>query len=737
MRFLSRFRTLPALERYCLGLLAASTLFMVLVGCWELAAPFGAGHVAVLPARAMMADNMVRFGILYPVRSYAVTRPDISLAYAHHPWGTYYLFTLARLIFGSHPWAIRLVPVCFSVAMPSLLYFVARRLWGSVAGALSAFGWVVLPITLAFAQFPSFEMFSIAGILGVTLAGLRYSEHPTRGRLWALLGTAFLCSNTDWIGSLYACMAAVTALFVLAFAPRKDPVASDLRPPLQGIIGVLSVTLLTVMLYAVLFHRIGHFEDFTTSATHRALGNESPFTEVLARRRYWIEVMFTKPGIALGVLGAWVMLVRVLVYRRFTELLPLLLLSVSTFHYVYFKNGADVHIYWPLPFAAQFALSLGVLAASATEVHRYLARRSSRGTSPQSNASSRSAWVSASVVTSLGLLALPDGLRALDYARDSGCRLNDDGQLNLQDHDKNFAIAAFKQDIPQNKRVLLDASLFPNWSAEYALERESIGGGPQVGLTIYGVHYGMYDLRFASASALTFLRNARHRQIGPFLLVNAQGEGRPTAVESLTYEPRGLFSRYWVSSHDPSYRLTRDPYRTWELFAHLGVEPNPVPKGLEDPARWTVAHNVAVSEQQMTRARELLSAGEALLDRHSAHKFADGTRVLGHRLVEGRPPRLEVYFLANAGYGNGAAFDVYGRVSRAPSFSFVVADDKEKKYGSGFELMPTLWKPGYVYVSRVEVRERPGSERFYGIWRTRRGARTNGTEITLPLFERP
>jgi hypothetical protein len=33
-----------------------------------------------------------------------------------------------------------------------------------------------------------------------------------------------------------------------------------------------------------------------------------------------------------------------------------------------------------------------------------------------------------------------------------------------------------------------------------------------------------------------------------------------------------------------------------------------------------------------------------------------------------------------------------------------------------FAVPTSLWKPGYIYASVTEVRPRPGTERFYGLW---------------------
>src|SRR5512138_3294034 len=92
----------PRIERIARYTILGFTLWMLAIGLWEIAAPFGAGHAAVLPARGIIADNMLEYGIGYPVRNYAASRPTLEAAYAHHPFGTYYLFLLVRVLFGRH-----------------------------------------------------------------------------------------------------------------------------------------------------------------------------------------------------------------------------------------------------------------------------------------------------------------------------------------------------------------------------------------------------------------------------------------------------------------------------------------------------------------------------------------------------------------------------------------------------------------------------------------------------------
>ncbi|MGE5783663.1 MAG: ArnT family glycosyltransferase, partial [Myxococcales bacterium] len=587
----------PRIERIARYAILGFTLWMLAVGLWEIAAPFGAGHAAVLPARGIIADNMLEYGIGYPVRNYAASRPTPEAAYAHHPFGTYYLFLLSRALLGRHEWAIRLVPVLVSSAMPWLLYATAKRLYGTIAGMLAAFGWCVLPITLAFAQFPSFEMFSLGGMLLVCLATLRLQEEMTWRRMAGLLGAVFVAINTDWMATLFVTALSIIAAGAVAFAPAASTERLPARRILQVLFLVAAVVATTLLWYVSSFHRAGLLQDWLSSAGLRSRGSELPLSEVIAHRRYWIEVMFTKPGILIGLVSAAVLVVRLVALRQFRDVYPSLLLVTATIHYVYFKNGADVHIYWPLPFAAQFCLGLSVLAGSVEWVGRWLERLHTAKLSER-NAS----WVTLGLGALVPVLVLPDGLRALDYSRDSGCRLNDDGQLNLQDFDKNLALTRFKAEIPKRKLVILRESMFPNWSQDWAIERPT-AALPGLGVPLIGnSRYALFDVRYAPPTLSPWAVQSRTRVVGPYWFVDS--DLRPEEFVAYGFEERepSILEKLLLQAHDPIRTIVPDPCRTWEYRHHLSQEPNPEPPGLDSADKLRILHNVLVARGDQSGA---------------------------------------------------------------------------------------------------------------------------------------
>src|SRR5262249_45626919 len=148
-------------------------------------------------------------------------------------------------------------------------------------------------------------------------------------------------------------------------------------------------------------------------------GNAVPLAAVLASRRYWIQLSFSPIAIALGEAAAVVCALRLLVLRREHEVVPLAVLLMATVQYVVFKQGADIHIFWPHYFAAFFALGMGALVATLASI--LSVARPLRG--------------ARAPLISLGMALLPilavarDGIPALRYARETGGRFNEKGLL--------------------------------------------------------------------------------------------------------------------------------------------------------------------------------------------------------------------------------------------------------------------------------------------------------------------
>lgn len=702
------------LDQWARWIAVVAAGWLLLAGTWEIAGPVSAGHFAVTASRGIIADNMLSWGILAPVRQYTSLPPDPSQYYAHHPWGTFWLITGLTKVFGRHEAVVRLMPVLMTSASALLLFGVGRALYGAVSGALAAISYGVLPIVLAFAQFPGFEGPTVFGCL---LGSWGY-VHMVQNWSWRWMAVSVLgfgwSFQADWIGFVFAAFVLGAVLVGHWALPERwyGPVHTRRLAQWWALTAIAATA--TLALYWLYFERAGLLDDLVRSAQARTAGGERTLLQMLAARRYWIEVMFTPLALVIGVLAVPVFLGRLVLGRSALEILPLGMLVMASLHYVLFPNGADVHIYWPLPFAPYCALSVAVLARSLGDGADWVLRRRNAP-----GAARHAPTAAACLFLLISLAMLPDGLTAFDYSRMTGGRLNDDGHLNLQDLDKATALAWFKRRMPSRQLVRLHTSMGSSWAYEWTLRRPTRPIHVVPGRSArHRAQYFVADSRFMLPEDLMALAT-EHRvtAVGPFWFVDTARAA--AAIEAYRFEEREptCFERCAIQAHDPIRTVREDPLSTWELRYHYAAPPGPIPtQNPRDVEDLRIAHNLAVSQGQTGHAVRLHAKLLSSLDRSPATEYDDGTKLVGVRYVRGVAPKLNVYFAARGPLYYDASYHVRSKIEARKAWSLVGTDDKEKKIGPGFSVPPALWKKGFVYVWTSEIRHRPGRERFCGFW---------------------
>jgi hypothetical protein len=698
----------PRLEWAAKALVWAATVFMLCIGLWELAAPVGAGHFAVVGSRGIIADNMLTWGIITPVRSYVNSLPRGSDVYAHHPWGTFWLVACFRWLLGRHDFVPRIYPVLMNTLLPGMLYGLGRALWGSVPGALCALGWVVLPITLAFAQFPGFEVPVVFACVWASWAAVRFRQ--TGLRRWGLLAVAafLFVPHTDWTAAFYIVGVLGLALVLLAFSRASTLTTSALKRTLRFWVVCAMGVALGLVFYVREFQELGQMNEWLHSAEFRASGNATPLALVLKARWYWLEVMFTQIGLFVMALGAVLLTVQLVLRRRFEDCLPLMLLGVSTFHYLHFKNGADVHIFWPQPYAAHFALSLGALAATLAGAARWAAPKVPRLVQ-------HSGFSILGLGLGIGLLIIPDALRGLNYSRNSGGRFNEHGRLIHQDFDKTAALRFYAPRMPKQQRLSMDSSMNPTWAQEFAVAHPIV----EVQLRKRASdRFRTFDSRFVDPEVI-----ARTTQegtvtiIGPYWFIDAQGTVGPVATYRFVEREPTWSEWAFKQAHDPMLRIEPDPFSAWEWRYHLqqATEPPPAPNP-NDLEQIRVAHNYAVTTGDtaaMAKHRMALANG---FTRTFDQALPNGNRLIGLRFVQGVLPKLELFFVAAGPSPTPQTFDVWSTSKGPAPFSWIAPDPIPRSQSLRFVLPPSLWKATMIYVCLCEIRKRPGPEHFEGAW---------------------
>jgi hypothetical protein len=125
----------------------------------------------------------------------------------------------------------------------------------------------------------------------------------------------------------------------------------------------------------------------------------------------------------------------------------------------------------------------------------------------------------------------------------------------------------------------------------------------------------------------------------------------------------------------------------------------------ETPEQIRVAHNVAVSRGGEPDLRAL-----GLSPPHV--RFDDGTELLGVRFDDGARPLLTLYYRAAGPSRLDVMPSVRGHIERGPAWSTTMADRVVREVAPPLAIATRRWKPGYVYSQPIEIRRRPGRERF-------------------------
>lgn len=714
--------------RLAYAVVAVATGWFGLAAAWGLFGPLLAGHYASSASVGIVAENMLRWRIPGPVWEYTTSRPPSSAYYCNHPWGIFWTTAVVMKVLGRHDYVCRLAPVLLSVATPVLLFALGRAMWRPAAGAAAAAAFVVLPICLAFANFNALEVPVMAWSLAGLWAFVRHTQTRRRRYLAASVIGFALALHADW--PAYVLVAGLLLFgLVRGFVFRKWPFGRlDFRTYAQWWVWLATVTAATALLYVYLFHDAGKLDDLLKSARMRSSGSGLPLGAVLAKRQYWLELSFTPIAIVVGKVAAVVCALRLLIRRYEHEVVPLLLLAMATFQYVVFKQGADVHVFWPHYFGAFFALGVGALVATSLELSDGLIdwRRRRRGHS--SGAASRIPLLATmGVALAMAAAMARDGIPALGYARGTGGRFNEKGLLIHSDGAKTVFLRWLAPQLPRHATVGMHIGMKTTWAQAWALGPRVVRPnrpppGPKSREDFY-----LVDTRFMyDELQAQLVREHRVVAVGPFWRV-ARGESAgPLEAYRLEEREPWLLEWYLEGGTEPQRSVQPDPFATWQLRRHFGqpaVEPTQPPVTL---GQKLVAHNIAVDRGDDVAAGRWLAdvrAGLRILD----IAFDDGTEWVGVRYDEGARPLLTLVLRAGGPTEEDVQLQVRSRVVARAPLSTTMADPTTREVGIPLGLSPRRWRSGFLYEHRVAIRKRPGTEVFeagFTIRQRRRQSRT-------------
>ena len=707
----------PREERTARAAMIAATVWFTLAAGWELFGPLLAGHYASSASMGIIAENMLRWRIPGPVWEYTATKPGPGMYYCHHPWGIFWTTAALLKFFGRHDYICRLAPLLLSAATPPLLYAIGRAIWRPIAGAVAALSFVVLPITLAFASFNALEVPVIAWSLLSVWGFVRMTQTgQLRHLAVALIGT-LLALHSDW-------PAFMLAGALLGFGALRAYLMPSLFGPLRSAhryaqwwVLTSSLAVLTFLLYIALFQKSGKLDDLFGSYGQRSSGNAVPLSQVLAARRYWIELSFTPVAIALGKVGAIVALLRLLVLRREHEIVPLAYLAMATAQYVVFKQGADIHVFWPHYFGAYFALAMGAMAATLAPAITRIRRA---GSAPRP---ARAAMITLGVAMIPIAAVARDGIPALRYARETGGRFNEKGLLIHSDGAKTAFLRFIEPALPRTGTVEMHEGMKATWSQVWTLGGRLIATPrplPTKGRA--GTSAYLADTRFLLDGLQDELARGFHvTAVGPFWKVIPSEAAAPIEAFSFVEREPSWWEWYFVSGTEPHRDIVADPYLTWELRTHFGQAaevPVEAPVTLEQKR---IAHNIAVAAGDEGKAKASLEEIERTLTPVHA-RFDDGSELVGTTFHEGVRSLLTLYVLASGPSATDVQLTVRSRVVKGAALSLTIADPTEREVGIPMGVAPQRWRKGFLYSDPVAIRKRPGTEVFRAsFWARGRG----------------
>lgn len=728
----------PIVDRIAIAIVVVATAWFAFTAAWGMFGIPGGGHLGGGNAGTLMAaEQIVRWKIWYPARAwYSGVRPEGAVLMCHHPYGQYYVPALLFYLFGHRDVLVHLPAVLFSVAIPPLLYGIAKERLGAPLGAVAAAAYVVVPIAVGFSTYWNLETICIFGSL---LFFWGHSRHMTTGRprylVASLVGLGVVCSG-DWIG--YVLVAPTLAwAFLRAFVlPARATPRFLLKPYARWWAFSVVIMGLQLALWVGLFQHADQISQWLGAGEYRGGGKMGTLSDALHARRGWIDFSFTPLAIALGKIAAPVCLLRLLLFRRDEETYAPGLLFGAVVQYVAFKKGADVHVFWPHYFAPYFALALAELVGSVVPFVAGLVRHFSRFRVP----------FVAAVSLAIGLVPVAamahDGVKSLWVWRRTGGRYDDNGALIRSHIDLLYVIEHVI--LPKKTPGMsIDAHPSIGWGWEFLWKYQGLSNAAAVPV-LGAPDVARHPFWIARASGLTAdeqrkIASSAHVRVYGDAWVVDQREG-PAPLDAYTLEEREPNPFEWLiyGGTEPmrSIGSSPDALRTWEWRVHLGQPVSPLaplatapartdkPPSREELEEMRIVHNAEVARGDDAAAQEDQAKIVQWLDRSVATNFSEGVDLLGVRVTGGVEPLLEIWFKSKGDPTLGdASFNVRSSVVARESFSLIPPDPTDREMAFPPTIPTKLWRSGFIYETDVVLNHRIGRERYSGYWRSRDGSR--------------
>jgi hypothetical protein len=718
---LAAFRAKPLPERICLAVLALATLFYTGASAWEAFGPLECGHFCALSYVGIAGENMLTWRMFAVVVQYTAGHPTPEQYYAHHPYGLILVGAVAQALFGHNSFSIHAPAIIYGAFIPPLTFGIARATWGYVAGAIATVVFVLVPIDLAFAKFGLYELTTIFwGLLFMWGTVRLWQSWKTRHLVAAIAGAIGVC-QADWIGSLLTGSVAGFALVRAYVLPRRWVGLIHDRKHAQWFAATLAAAIGTVLLYVLLFAKSGHLADLLGSYESRSSGAASFLSLDFGPRR-WMWIRWTLPTMTLSAMaiGVPLALVRTFTVSTVEVMLPAWFFS-SAVQYLLFKQGADVHIFWPHMFGVAVALACGCLAAQAIAwSDRLLA------VVPASSRSRLSAGLTVAGAAAIAVYVVVLGRMGLTQLRQSHLtsgQFDEGGNYVFSYRNGSTFVEWAMRELPSNYNLVLHNSFVPAPNIEYTAHRV-LHTARELTPTSSN-DPDRHVLAFAGLLSANEMKNWAQlfapEIAGPFWKIDRARAHEPLVVYRYVEREPSLWESFFVTGTDAIRSIGPvDPYATWEWRSSLGVVPNPRPTPVPstfDEIR--IAHNAALQDNDVDEARRLRDKLKAYLTETKEATLSGDVRLLGLRIEDGSVPIVTLLWEAGPSFVPfDGEFHVRSKVVRPPPLWPSVTDYYEKEVAPKEALRPVLWKPGFLYAQRFVVLHRVGEERYRGFFTT-------------------
>ncbi len=297
------------------------------------------------------------------------TNPDLLGSvepYTHHPPIAVWLAAFPALIVGYNETLLRFVMASCTLIGIAALYALARRLAGRSFALWSAAAYALTPMLAYFGRMPDHEAPAIMFGLLFALALVRWLQHSTRGRWWALVVLTIVAVWTAWGALIVVVVLSVMALF---YTRKRLAVIMLGVVALGAVIAVLGYYL--YFFHDALSDLINAFV-WRTSTSSLELGTaEFTWGDYALREAARLITLYTPTICVLVLIGGWLLL-----RRSGLTLGVVVALVVAGFGYaLIFRNASYIHDYYLM----YTAPSMAMLAGAAPSL---LPRRSSRWLRP-------------------------------------------------------------------------------------------------------------------------------------------------------------------------------------------------------------------------------------------------------------------------------------------------------------------------------------------------------------------